>query len=469
MLKKTVPIKGMHCRSCEITLTDKLESLYSVKKAEVSLRKKTATVYADRLPHSSDIEKAVLQAGYEIGTDKKPLLSKNVDDYFNILFGIAVIVGLGVLFKYFNLSSLTSFGTSGQTGGTMALLVGLTAGFSTCMALVGGLVLGLSAKHAEKHPDATRAQRFRPHLFFNLSRIISFAILGGVIGGLGSFISLQGPVLGALTIFVGLVMMVLGLQLTEIFPRLSGGGLTLPSGISKALGLKDHREKEYSHKNAMMLGGLSFFLPCGFTQAMQLYAISTGSFSEGALVMGLFAIGTAPGLLGIGGLTSIVKGAFAKRFFKVVGVTVIAMALYNIGNGYNLTGWPKFFEQAPETSRGQAFSKPIPKLYEQNEQDTKVAQLNASKDHTLRAVYYLNSDIFPNKFAVNANEEYTLEVDTKEDGQGCMSTIMIPGLVDKPQFLTGGEKNILKFTATRPGTYKITCAMGVPRGTITVV
>ena len=46
---------------------------------------------------------------------------------------------------------------------------------------------------------------------------------------------------------------------------------------------------------------------------MQLYAMSTGSPITGALTMGVFALGTAPGLLGVG-LTSIVKGSLPVYF-----------------------------------------------------------------------------------------------------------------------------------------------------------
>jgi sulfite exporter TauE/SafE len=160
----------------------------------------------------------------------------------------------------------------------VVLIVGLTAGISTCMALVGGLVLGISARFSEKHPEASPAQKFRPHIFFIIGRIISYFILGGVIGLLGKAFQLSGPSLGFLTIIVGVVMLILGAQLTEIFPRLSNGGLTLPSSISKFLGIKKHHQKEYSHTNSVLTGALTFFLPCGFTQAMQLYAMSTGKF-----------------------------------------------------------------------------------------------------------------------------------------------------------------------------------------------
>ncbi|HCB52054.1 TPA: hypothetical protein DEP21_05855 [Patescibacteria group bacterium] len=57
-----------------------------------------------------------------------------------------------------------------------------------------------------------------------------------------------------------------------------------------------------------MAGVLTFFLPCGFTLAMQILAISSGNFWMGGLIMGFFALGTLPGLLGIGGLLARAKG-----------------------------------------------------------------------------------------------------------------------------------------------------------------
>lgn len=69
---------------------------------------------------------------------------------------------------------------------------------------------------------------------------------------------------------------------------------------------------------------------------MQLYAVSTGSFLSGFWSWAYFAIGTAPGLLSIGGLTALVKGKFKERFFKVAGLAVIFFALFNLSNGYTL-------------------------------------------------------------------------------------------------------------------------------------
>jgi sulfite exporter TauE/SafE/plastocyanin len=333
----------------------------------------------------------------------------------------------------------------------MALLVGLTAGFSTCMALIGGLVLSVASKYAENHPAETPLQKFRPHLIFNLGRIVSFVVLGAVIGAIGSAFSLKGSMLGFLSIIVGVVMLVLGLQLTEAFPRITKG-LTLPSGLAKKLGIKQRGEREYSHKNAFMMGAVTFFLPCGFTQAMQLLAVSTGSPVQAAIIMGAFAIGTSPGLLSLGGLTSVVKGAFAQRFFRIVGVIVVAMAIINLSNGYTLMGLSRFFENIKLPTSSQTVTR----------EDSSAGSV------ILNTTFKLNEDISPSTFTAKVGQKTTLLVDVQENGQGCMSTIMIIGLDDTPQYLKKGEKIELTFTATEPGKYTIACAMGIPRGTITV-
>ncbi len=445
-MKITIPIEGMHCRSCEITLGQHLEKVARVISASVSLKTKTATIEVISPPSQAELHKAVRAAGYTIGNTKQPWLSHNPTDYRDLCIGILVVGILAILYNTLSINKIISTGSIASGGIGVAFLTGIAAGLSTCMALVGGLVLSLSARHAKKHPGATAMQKFRPHLFFNLSRIISFFIFGGLIGILGASIQLQGAPLGVLMIIVGIVMFSLGLQLTNIMPRVSAGSLTLPPSIAKFLGLKKHTDKEYNHQSAVALGAISFFLPCGFTQVMQLYAMSTGNFMTGAIVMSVFAIGTAPGLLGVGSLTSFVKGKSSGRFFKIAGVAVMVMALLNINSGYNLSGFQMpSFAQASDADSSNVIGQ------------------------TINTTYTLNKDIIPSTFTLKSHMDYKLVVDSQDDGQGCMSTIMIPGLFEKPLLLEKGKKQILSFRTKAAGTYKITCAMGINRGTITVI
>jgi sulfite exporter TauE/SafE/copper chaperone CopZ len=451
LLKRTIPIKGMHCASCELLIAEELESIQGVSTASASLKTNSATITSTEPIDDTAIEGAVRAAGYEVGIDdgQKPFITRNERVWKDFAIGVIVVLGLYILFQVFGIDKLTSSMSNSSSTGTMALLVGLTAGFSTCMALIGGLVISVASKYAENHPTETALQKFRPHLFFNAGRIVSFIAFGAIMGAIGSAFALKGSLLGLLTIAVGAVMLVLGLQLTEIFPRITRG-LTLPSGLAKRIGINSRKEREYSHKNAFVMGAATFFLPCGFTQAMQLLAVSTGNPLQAAVIMGAFAIGTTPGLLTLGGLTSVVKGAFAQRFFRIVGVLVVAMALINFTNGFTLAGLNRFLDS----------SKPMV--------NTAVQQQSSEGSVVLNTTFKLKEDIVPSTFTAKVGQKTTLVVDVKEDGQGCMSTIMIIGLDDSPQYLKKGKKIELTFTATKPGTYTIACAMGVPRGSITV-
>lgn len=126
-------------------------------------------------------------------------------------------------------------------------------------------------------------------------------------------------------------MLLLGLNLTNISPRLGNFSLKLPKFLGKNV-----KGEGTSRTSTFLSGMATFFLPCGFTLAMQVYAVSTGSFITGALAMALFALGTVPGLLSIGFVTSILRGAWLKAFFTFTGVIVLILGIFNFNNGYAL-------------------------------------------------------------------------------------------------------------------------------------
>src|SRR3989344_5366 len=347
MPKLQVPIRGMHCRSCEIMIEEQLKELPGVKQVSVNLKTGKADLeYEGNPPPKEAIAGAVDKAGYEVGEKEKPTwLSKNRDDYRYLGYAALILFSLYLIGKATGIFELSLNTDSASLW--IIPLVGLVAGFSTCMAIIGGLVLGVSARYSELHPEATSKQKFVPHLFFNLGRISGFAVLGGLMGLIGSALKPSAGFLGVLTIVVGVVMILLGLKLVEIFPKLKNKTIALPKSIGRLLGANKSGDK-YSHRAAVVSGVLTFFLPCGFTQAMQLLAVSSGSFIQGALIMSLFALGTAQGLLGIGGLASVFKGKQAKIFFSAAGVAGIFLGWVNIANGCQLVF------QKGKTNKGSA-------------------------------------------------------------------------------------------------------------------
>ena len=184
-------------------------------------------------------------------------------------------------------------------------------------------------------PGSSAWERFRPHLAFNVGRLISYGLLGGAVGALGSALHALPPaVTSALIVAASAVMILLGLQMLHLLPAF-GRLPILPKGIA-------HRIHDFAERNsasgAFALGALTFFLPCGFTQALQLYVLAKGSFTVGALTMLAFALGTLPALLSLSALSSFARGAFQKHFLRFAGAAVILLGVLNIQYGLVLAG-----------------------------------------------------------------------------------------------------------------------------------
>jgi sulfite exporter TauE/SafE/copper chaperone CopZ len=446
--KLIIPIKGMHCQSCEMLIEDNLKEIRGVNEVKASHQKSEVEIYYDQeKPHFDHITEAVAKAGYQIGTEeKKGLFSKNKSDYKDLGIAFLFLFGIYFLLKGMGITNLNINATSDNLTVPIVFLVGLTAGISTCMALVGGLVLGLAAKHNEMHPEASTMEKFRPHLYFNLGRVLSYAILGSLLGLIGSSFQLGSLGLGIITVAVGIVMFIMGLQLIEIFPWANRLKLTLPKKLSHLLGIGVH-QKEYSHKNSMILGALTFFLPCGFTQAMQVLAISSGNFIGGAIIMGVFALGTLPGLLSIGGLASIVKGAFARKFFKFAGLVVIAFAIFNISNGISLAGWNFSYSQ-PENIN---INDPNVTL----ENGVQVVKMKETGRGYEPNSFTIKKDL-PVKWIIDAQAPYS-----------CASSLMLPKYNIRKNLVAG--ENIIEFTPSETGSIKFSCSMGMYTGTFNIV
>ena len=448
--KITIPIQGMHCKSCEILIEDELQAVQGIKKVKADWHKSAVEIkYEGAQPDIDQVNEAIRRAGYNVGASaKKTFFSTNKKDYQELGIAVVILAALYFMLKGLGITNL-SVATSSDLTLPIIMLVGLAAGFSSCMALVGGLVLGISARHSELHPEATPAEKFQPHLFFNSGRLLSYTVLGGTLGLLGSAFQLSGQVLGFITIAVGIIMLATGLQLIEIFPWAHNFKLALPKGLSKALGMKEHQQS-YSHNKSFILGALTFFLPCGFTQAMQVYAISTGNFFSGAMVMGAFALGTMPGLLSVGGLTSVVKGNFARKFFKFAGLAVMVFALINIRNGLGLSGWswPSF----QNNNVALAVSNDPNVTIESGVQVVKMAETNNGYE--------------PNSFTIQKNLPVKWVIDAQAP-YSCASIILLPQYNIR-QSLAAGE-NTIEFTPTATGQTRFSCSMGMYTGVFNII
>jgi len=453
MPKHTYYIKGMHCASCEMLIEKKLLEFPGVSFADASLAKGLVNIeYNQDKPSIEALNKKFKESGYSFSEKGPEAQPKNKGIWSSL--GISLIVvaifliitklGLASLLNVSSNSSLLSF-----------FIFGLIAGVSSCAALVGGLVISLSKQWVEAYgKNATPDEKNKPHFLFNAGRLISFALLGFLLGFLGEKVRISEAVVSVLMLLVSAAMLVTALQMIGVkyFNRFR---LTLPKSFSAGI-LKD---KKTGGISPFAVGFLTFLLPCGFTVVAEGFAILSGSPVRGALIMFSFALGTMIPLLAIGisGAKLLSNHDTSEKFVKVAGFLIIFFVLYNVNFQFGITNYisaeflGNFSVGGPQQSSSGAKTQP------------------AENVQLIKSVYARGSDIVPSTFEVKVGQPVRYEVEVKDSGIGCMSTIMVPGLWDKALSLRKGQTLVMEFTPQKTGVYQITCAMGVPRGTIKVV
>ena len=319
MKTHTLHVSGTNCSSCKILIENILNEQDFIQNARVDLKEEIVEIEtnSDQSPEKlADMLTDKIKSNGYILSVEKTTKEKSVDD----VIWKALPIGLGLLVLFFLLqrSGILNLGIGGQTTATTSFIIGLIASVSSCLAIVGGLVLSLSAKISQDKVSDTKT-----FLLFHTGRIVSFAVLGGVLGAVGSAIGINFTLTAILGLIASLVMLMLGLNLIGVFKK---NKIALPSGIFNFF-----RKIEHKIFTPLILGFATFFLPCGFTQSMQVSALSSGSFVSGMLIMFAFALGTLPMLLLLSfGSASFAHGKHAPLFFKSAGVVVIGLGLFSL-------------------------------------------------------------------------------------------------------------------------------------------
>ncbi len=324
-------VNGMHCASCVILTESELKELPEVMAVKASLKDLSVEVTGDFGDKSAehiarDLSVVLQPHGYSLDVKHQ----RHIPKWSEFKIAVPIALGFAVFFVLLQKIGIVNLvNTSNVSYGT-AFVIGIIASLSTCMAVVGGLVLSMSATFAKE------GDKIKPQILFHVGRIVSFFILGGVIGAIGSVFTLNTSMTVILGIIIGLVMLILGINLLDVFHWAKRLQPSMPKFLSKhALGIS-----KFNHILTPALVGIAtFFLPCGFTQAMQIYTLSTGNFTAGGLTMLVFALGTFPVLALISFSSfSIQNHAKAGIFFKTAGLIVILFALFNIINSLVIIG-----------------------------------------------------------------------------------------------------------------------------------
>ncbi len=205
-----------------------------------------------------------------------------------------------------------------------AFLVGLLGGvhcLGMCGSIIGTLNLGL-----ERNQRDNPATLLRYQLAYNSGRIASYTLAGALMGGLGLLLVQWLPLRIAqqtLLLAAGLFMLLLGFYLSGwwlLLNRVEQLGRHLWRRI-EPLGRK--LLPVHTPVQALLLGTLWGWLPCGLVYSMLISATATGSITDGALLMLAFALGTLPNLLLMGVLTGAAAHLLQARWVKQLSGSII--------------------------------------------------------------------------------------------------------------------------------------------------
>ena len=465
-------IRGMHCASCEMIIEKRLRKESGVTSVDANLKLGTLEIQTAPKSHLSESYLNFLfkDDGYFFSTNKSdkhltPVGGGQIEcevaceedsrsgeiNYTPYLIAGLFIIGFFLL-QLSGFSSLIS--VNSQSSLPIFFFFGLLAGISSCAALVGGIILSLSKQwHSAYSKDDSILKKSEPHILFNAGRVVGYGIFGGLLGLVGNFFRLSPTFSATLIIAVSILMILLGLQMLGV-KALAKYQFRLPKFLTHKISNEENFQGRFG---PFLMGALTFFLPCGFTITAQALALSSGSPLQGALIMGLFALGTVPGLLaiGIGSTKFFSNPKVSKQFSIIAGLLVLFFAAFNINSQLSVLGVSNIGDVLSATTT----------LGSGRRSDSSLVPVVAGKQ--IIKFEASSTGYTPNRFKVKVGQPVRMEI-TDTGTSGCTNAV-ISKLWEGQVDLTPGKTSTKEFTPSKVGIYKFSCWMGMVTGTIEVV
>ncbi|MFP3154323.1 sulfite exporter TauE/SafE family protein [Lachnospiraceae bacterium ZAX-1] len=447
---KKIRILGMTCISCQNKIEKKLRNTAGIQKVEVSYKEETAIVtYDTDILTLRDIEAIIKRLDYDVFSGgKKPVANESAVGILVILLCAYLLLRQFGVLNFFNLFPTAKEGM----GYGMLFLIGLLTSVH-CVAMCGGINLSQCIPQEGDTKKNSRLGVTRASFLYNFGRVISYTLIGGIVGALGSVIRFSGALTGVVQLIAGAFMIIMGMNMLGIFPALRKFNPRMPRIFSQ----KVEAEKGKS-KSPFYVGLLNGLMPCGPLQAMQIYALSTGSIVGGALSMLLFSLGTVPLMFGLGALSSLLSKKFTHKVMTFGAGLVVVLGLFMFSNGWSLSGISASLNLSSLISGMGGGSSENDVAY-----TDEIVMENG--------VQVVNSSIASGRYppiTVVAGSPVKWIIDAPEGSiNGCNNKLLIPAYGVEHKFETG--ENVIEFTPTETGKIPYSCWMGMIRSSITVV
>ncbi len=333
-------------------------------------------------------------------------------------------------------------------------ITGLTVGGLTCLAVQGGLLASVIAAREEESAlgKGTAKHAMYATGVFLVSKYIAYVVLGFILGAFGGALNIGGRVQTVMQLLAGLYMVAVALNLLNIHPIFRYAIIQPPRFLTR---LVRNQSKSKDLFAPALLGGMTIFIPCGTTIAMEALAISSANAFAGASIMAVFILGTMPLFFGVGLITSIMGEAYKTKFLKLAAVAVIYLGVTSINGSLVALGSPITLQAMADN-----FSKISHGTGDNVSQSSQLPSQNVEIDVTSRGYT-------PNYLKVKKGQEVTLTLKSR-DAYSCASAFRIPSL-GISRNLTANDTQVIKFTPDKEGKITFACSMGMYRGIIEVI
>ena len=432
--REIIKVYNMTCTSCENRVEKALKKVYGVVNTIASYSSQQVTVeYNSELCTREQLKEAINKAGYST----KSSSSVKFAGFFIIA---AAILLLG--------NSTSGFDMSAKLNNASYVVL-FTIGMLTsihCVGMCGGIMLTQSlSKNSIVNEKQNRLKALMPAILYNAGRVTSYTIIGGIVGALGSVLSLSLNVKAGLQIFAGVFMVIMGLNIAG-FSLFRKFNIKLPWSSCKI---------KNKPKAPFLVGMLNGLMPCGPLQTMQLYALGTGNAAAGAISMFLFSLGTVPLMLVFGAISGLLSKGYTKQLLKFSGILIVILGLIMGNRGLALAGVgvpnASTLAQGLSGTKANASQANIGKATIEN--GVQVIRMTADNNGYTPNAFYVQKGI-PVKWIISANQI-----------NSCNNAIVVPSL-NIQKTLKSGE-NIIEFTP-KDEDMNFSCWMGMIRGIIKV-
>lgn len=313
-ITKFFDVYGMKCHSCEVSVEHEINELKGITNVSADYENSMVIVtYDDEICDDNKIKIAIKNCGF----------SSSNNMIIKVLSLSIIVISMFFLGNNPLTGKQTSF-SNFETSFVMLFILGFFTSFH-CVGMCGGILLTQTIN--KKENNLCKKSSFMTAIKYNSGRIISYTIIGGIVGALGSIFSTTVQIQNLIKVIAGVFMIISGLHMIgiKIF-----NNIHIPIFFKKSTCVNNH-------KNPFIIGYLSGFLPCGPLQTMQLYALSSGSFIMGASSMFVFSLGTLPIMLTFAYFSSRINSLFNEKIYKYVGILIVILGILMMKPSLNFT------------------------------------------------------------------------------------------------------------------------------------